>query len=71
MKLNNESVTIELKNGSVVQGTITGNEILSPANKSLILFRRRYANEYSPENCQNISKESGSILSGLIIDPGQ
>ena len=24
MKLNNESVTVELKNGSVIQGTITG-----------------------------------------------
>jgi small nuclear ribonucleoprotein D1 len=23
-KLNNESVTIELKNGSIIQGTITG-----------------------------------------------
>jgi hypothetical protein len=24
MKLNNETVTVELKNGSIIQGTITG-----------------------------------------------
>ena len=31
MKLNNETVTIELKNGSVVHGTITGASLPAPS----------------------------------------
>jgi small nuclear ribonucleoprotein D1 len=36
-KLNNESVTVELKNGSVVQGTITGS-FLSHVSVSPLAF---------------------------------
>ena len=58
MKLNNESVTIELKNGSVVHGTITGAgfsiaSLVFNTHYSLklpSLSRRGHANEYPLKN---------------------
>jgi hypothetical protein len=54
MKLNNETVTIELKNGSVIHGTITGVFSSSKAWLSYMLnndrYRCGYADEYASQN---------------------
>ena len=53
MKLNNETVTIELKNGSVVHGTVSGACLYSGFVHGVYpnaIYRCGYANEHSLEN---------------------
>ena len=57
MKLNNETVTIELKNGSVVHGTITGTRmpvsIITVLKRFALYPRCRHANEHTSQNSEN------------------
>lgn len=48
MKLNNETVTVELKNGSAIQGTVQG---MPPLLNVVFLCRCRHVDEYSHEKC--------------------
>jgi small nuclear ribonucleoprotein (snRNP)-like protein len=45
MKLNQETVTVELKNGTIVHGTVVGK--LAQSNLAQFHYRRGYDDEYS------------------------
>jgi len=75
MKLNNETVTVELKNGSVVHGTITGTRDLSIRLlihiDYLLFFRSGHADEYIPENRQDDYSKQRPSYSGYSFDQGK
>merc|ERR1712057_158436 len=66
MKLNNESVTIELKNGTIVHGTITGvDNSMNTHLKSVKLTLKGK----EPQNLDTLSIRGNNIRYYILPDP--
>lgn len=71
MKLANETVTIELKNGTVIHGTVTGMTIGWNKILVLLVFRRRHQYEYPFEGCEDAVEGQKSNEAGYPHYPRQ
>merc|ERR1711998_642294 len=65
MKLNNESVTLELKNGSIVHGTITG--VDNSMNTHLKSVKMTMKNR-EPQNLETLSIRGNNIRMYILPD---
>lgn len=69
MKLNNESVTIELKNGSIIHGTVTGvDPQMNTHLKTVKLTPRASSKDSTPMTLDTLSIRGNNIRYWILPD---